>query len=172
MNDMNETALRAIYREAFNDADTGFEDKLFEYCKEYIYSAEYGGETAAMLFALPCRLINGISETDAVYIYAAATLEKHRGKGIMSSIINKLKKNTDAFIFLKPADAGLTDFYKKLGFKEISASASARTRILPSGGFAELAGCGIAPEHDAYTAMYYCKNEIKFKNICFEYTME
>lgn len=169
---VKETELRAIYREAFKDDDTNFEDKLFKYCKEYIYSAEYGGETAAMLFALPCRLVSESGESKAVYIYAAATLEKYRGRGIMSALIEELQKNTDTFLFLKPADVGLVEFYKRLGFKKISATSSSGAHILPAGGFEQLVSCGVTPVQGAYTAMYYFKNKLKFNSLCFEYIME
>lgn len=171
---MNETELREIYREAFKDEDTAFEDRLFKLCGGYIRSLEYGGVTASMLFALPCVLYYGGFKTESYYVYAAATRGTYRGKGLMSELLEKLKKSTERFIFLKPADSGLTAFYKRLGFKEITAdsSADAEARIVPLGGFAELVKAEVSLNTAPYTLMYYYKNNIKLDKLCFEYTME
>ena len=56
---MNEKECREIYREAFRDPDDQFENRLFSLCGEYCRTLMRDGRTAAMLFALPCRITGG-----------------------------------------------------------------------------------------------------------------
>lgn len=117
---MNEQECRLIYREAFCDPDTEFEDKLFKNCFKYCRTKEKNGETAAMLFALPCELFDGKEKEEAVYIYGAATRKAYRGRGYMTELINlpEIGKST---LFLVPAQESLIPFYEKCGFKKFTA---------------------------------------------------
>lgn len=117
---MNEQDCRLIYREAFCDPDTEFEDKLFKNCFKYCRVKKADGKTVSMLFALPCELFDGEKREEAVYIYAAATLASYRGKGFMTELIDSLKSEGKT-LFLVPADDGLIPFYKRCGFKKFTA---------------------------------------------------
>lgn len=117
---MSEKECRLIYREAFCDPDTEFEDKLFRNCFKYCRTAEKDGQTAAMLFALPCELYDGNEAEEAVYIYGAATLKALRGRGYMTELINSLRQD-GKMQFLVPADERLVPFYEKCGFKKFTA---------------------------------------------------
>lgn len=168
---MNNKALREIYREAFGD-DGEFEDRLFLLCGEYLRSVSCGEETAAMLFALPCKIAVGKEDFDAYYLYAAATKKEYRGRGYMSGLIRALIKEGKP-IFLKPANDGLIGFYEKLGFKRFTAVTGGETKkaALPLGGFAELSATEAEDAEFSYTAM--CVNSpVPLDNLCFAYIME
>lgn len=109
-----ENTCRLIYREAFCDPDTEFEDLLFKYCYKYCKTLEINNKTVSMLFALPCN----IDGTNATYIYAVATLKSERGKGYMKKLIDEVKQEYD-LCFLRPANKSLIEYYKSLDFKEI-----------------------------------------------------
>lgn len=170
---MNEKECRAIYREAFCDPDTDFENRLFSLCGKYCRTLLSGEKTAAMLFALPCEICTEKEKTKAFYIYAAATKRIYRGNGYMSRLIEQLK-GEEIPLFLKPADGGLTAFYKKLGFKTFNASTAEITacRAYPSGGFKALAKTEKAKENFKFTAMYYYKKRLELDNMYFPYIMD
>ena len=73
---------------------------------------------AGMLSLLP--ISNG-KET-GFYVYAVATDEAFRSKGIATKLIEYSKKlcGKDKFLILVPASESLFEFYKKFGFYEIS----------------------------------------------------
>ena len=48
---MSEIDCRMLYRQAFCDPDTKFEDKLFKNCFSYCKTHEENGHTVSMLFA-------------------------------------------------------------------------------------------------------------------------
>lgn len=171
---MNEKECRAIYREAFCDPDTEFENRLFSLCGKYCRTFLCGGKTAAMLLALPCEIFTQREKIKAFYIYAAATKRIYRGCGYMSRLINSLK-DEDIPLFLKPADDGLTAFYERLGFKTFSASTfeiKNACRAVPTGGFKALAGTEKTHQNYEYTAMYYYKKSLELDNMYFPYIMD
>lgn len=170
---MNEKECRTIYREAFCDPDTEFENRLFSLCGKYCRAYLCGEKTAAMLLALPCEIFTERERIKAFYIYAAATKKIYRGCGYMSRLINSLK-DEDIPLFLKPADDGLAAFYERLGFKTFSASTGeiSACRAVPTGGFKILSKTEKTQEKYKYTAMYYYKNSLKLDNMYFPYIMD
>lgn len=170
---MNEKECRAIYREAFCDPDTEFENRLFSLCGKYCRTLLNGEKTAAMLFALPCEICIEKEKTEAFYIYAAATKKIYRGNGYMRRLIDLLK-DEEIPLFLKPADDGLTSFYKKLGFKAFNASTVQinACRAVPTGGFKILSETEKTQENFKFTAMYYYKNSLILNNMYFPYIMD
>ncbi len=75
----------------------------------------------SMAFFLPAVLhIEGGAYT-ARYLYAAATLPAHRGKGIFSELLGAaliaFKERGTAACFLNPAQPSLVDFYQRFGFE-------------------------------------------------------
>ncbi len=169
---MNEKECREIYREAFRDPDDQFENRLFSLCGEYCRTLMRDGRTAAMLFALPCRITGGKKTASGFYIYAAATKREYRGTGCMSRLIETLKQEGSP-LFLKPADDGLIKFYEKLGFKAFAASASDKggCRACPEGGFAKLVSEEPPADH-SYTAMSFGADDFELDNMYFPYIME
>lgn len=170
---MNEKECREIYREAFKDPDTSFEDLLFGLCGQYCRFEMCGDKTAAILFALPCRIMCGEKSTDAFYVFAAATKREYRKMGYMSRLIESLKAE-GVPLFLKPADTGLIKFYEKLGFTVFTARRTepADCSALPEGGFKELCRNFKDTNTESYTAMYFGPDNLKPENMYFPYTME
>lgn len=170
---MNENECREIYREAFNDPDTSFENLLFGLCGQYCRFEMCGDKTAAILFALPCRIMCGEKSTDAFYVFAAATKREYRKMGYMSRLIESLKAE-GVPLFLKPADSGLIKFYEKLGFTVFTARRTepADCSALPDGGFKELCRNFKDTNTESYTAMYFGPDNLKPENMYFPYTME
>lgn len=169
---MKETVCREIYREAFHDPDNTFEDLLFNNCSRYIAEISENEIPVSMLFALPCLLKLGKAEREAVYIYAAATAQSHRGIGYMGKLIEKVKK-ANRLIFLRPAEKSLVDYYARFGFKTVTAKANGgETAIIPAGGYKSLTDCiGADNSGEEFTLMYYSEKEEFVDLIGFPFSM-
>ena len=128
-----------------------------------------------MLFALPCKIFTDNGEFEAVYIYAAATDEKFRGRGYMSALISQITENADKIVFLRPANDGLIAYYKKLGFLTVDAQKNENElpKAVPLGVFSDLVKqIGFKPDNSSYTAMYHTSSPVELKQLKFVYTME
>lgn len=171
----DELKCREIYRNAFHDNDTSFEDNLFDCCFSNCFFSKQNGEIVSMLFALPCKLKLESEERPAVYIYAAATAEKHQKKGYMSRLITEITQNSSAFVFLRPANKSLIYFYEKLGFRCIETvnSDSSIPRIVPTDGFERLVKRypDIIDKAD-FTVMYHKNCDAVTEKLNFIYSME
>ena len=169
-----EKQCRRLYREAFNDPDTDFENKLFKHCFKYCRVVKVGDEVASMLFALPCILEMDCKSLKAYYIYSLSTFEKYRGQGFASRLVNSLKLESDRVLFLKPTTDSLIGFYKKLGFDCFKASLheTCGAVAVPDSDFLSVA-LGETDENDGiiYTAMYYYKEKLNLDNLYFAHTM-
>lgn len=156
--------LKKIYREAFNDQDTVFENLLFENCIEYCRVIEENGVPVSMYFALPCILKSSEQEIDAVYFYAAATDKKYRGSGYMGKLIEELK-SSENLIFLRPGEDSLIRYYKRFGFETaISSNDFCDFELIPTDGFKKLTDkIKIDYDFDDFILMYY-SNELKKVN--------
>lgn len=104
-----------IYNDNFFDG-TDFGDDLFELFFETNCEFEVRDNKAvAFLFALDVFY----NQYKGKYIFAVATDEKYRNKGIMSELLNKVKvkfSNEYDFLITKPSDVPLYDYYSKFGF--------------------------------------------------------
>lgn len=173
---MNTEAIcRSLYRQAFHDPDTSFENLLFSDCFGYCKIAYLNSVPASMLFALPCEIVWRDEKLSAEYIYAAATHKKHRNKGLMSELIKKTVSDKSKIYFLRPATDSLTAFYEKLGFKAVKTNNRTADvpEILPLYGFKRLADeANAASFADGFTLMYYGSNAIKHSSFKFLYSME
>lgn len=169
----SELICREIYRQAFCDENSEFEDNLFSLCYKYCKTLNIEGNPVSMLFSLPCNLVENGQKTDAFYIYAAATLENHRGKGYMQKLINNVLNCNDAFFFLRPSTDSLIEFYRKLGFKEVKTSLknSSCPKIYPKENFDKLINTGIECDKTDFVLMYY-KEQKELYNLNFSYSME
>lgn len=166
---------RDIYRQAFHDPDTVFEDLLFDTCGNYCQTLKAGGRVVSMLFALPCDITFENRTEDGIYIYAAATLKEYRGKGYMNRLLENVKSTTQSLIFLRPATEPLIGFYKKAGFTEIKTKNSTKEYpfVTPKLGYAELLSkTKISEDKEDFTVMYYSKSKTELKDIYFVNSME
>ena len=128
-----------IYRQAFG-VDGKFEEALFSLCENEINFLEIDGKAVSFFFLLPCHIVSGDKEVNAKYLFAAVTQREERKKGYMERLIKTAEKKNNCPIILRPANKGLTDYYKKLGFKEFKAQDSNEDKVYikPSDSFAEL----------------------------------
>ena len=166
---------RLIYRQAFNDGDTEFEDLLFEYCFSDCRYLEKEGAVCSMLFALPCDIEKEDRKLSGAYVYAVATLEAMRGKGYMSELIDELKCEDYDILFLRPATDSLKEYYKKLGYREIKTDNKAKKspRVIPAKGFKELISkMDLADGEEDFSLMYYSNKGEDLEKLYFIYSME
>ncbi|MDR3313774.1 MAG: GNAT family N-acetyltransferase, partial [Oscillospiraceae bacterium] len=74
-----------------------------------------------MLFLLPGALELAGEQLPASYVYAVATAVDHRGQGLAAELTRQSAKQAQqdgqAALCLLPADAGLYEYYGKLGFR-------------------------------------------------------
>lgn len=105
--------LRQLWQEAFGDTDS-FLDKFFSFAfsPRRCLCATIGCELAAMAYWFSCE--------EYAYIYAVATAEKHRGKGICHTLMDKmhhiLLQEGYAGCIVMPGEESLRDFYQGMGY--------------------------------------------------------
>ncbi len=106
---------KMLYKEAFpldgEYADI-FTDRFFDDCRYTIKD----GKIVSMLYLLKAKLYTKTDVLDAFYLYAAATLREYRGQGLMSELVEKVKRENVCPIITKPAEPSLFEFYQSLGF--------------------------------------------------------
>ena len=124
-------ALAALWGEAFGDTPEGVARfyEAFPDCR--CYAAEEAGQVVSMVHALPQMLS---PELPAAYIYAVATAQTHRGRGLCRSLMafaeEALKQQGFACAVLTPGEPELFRFYEQLGYE----TAFFRNRTAFSGG--------------------------------------
>ncbi len=106
--------LRSLWKEAFGDTDA-FLDHFYTiaFSPDRCLCATIDGEVAAMAYWFDCEAY--------AYIYAVATAEKHRGKGIshalMARIHEILTQRGYAGCILVPGEESLRRFYAGMGYE-------------------------------------------------------
>lgn len=125
--------LIALWQEAFGDTREAVElfiDK--RYLPQNTLVDDDNGKITSMLYLLDGKVIADGVLMSAYYLYAAATLKKYRGKGIMAKMLQKAKELAESrgvdLICLKPAEESLYDFYKKHGYKTVFSTKKAVIR--------------------------------------------
>lgn len=97
-----------------------------------VFAITDGDSICAALYLLDCSLKFDGTIYKGKYLYAAATDEEHRNRGLMSALIREAqsycKKDGFDFISLVPADEWLYNYYGKFGF----ISAMYRTTVFNS----------------------------------------
>lgn len=119
-NDIN--GVIRLWEEAFEDSEN--EIRFFlDGCRKPLNTLIYeiDNEIASMLFLLEGDMHFEGKDYPSYYLYAACTLKKYRGRGLMAELLSFAKetanKNGKYFICLKPAEKSLFDFYGKFGYK-------------------------------------------------------
>lgn len=170
---MNELECRLIYREAFNEFDLDYENRLFGFCKKYCRTLTIDDKTVAMLFAMPIKvkLIN--EDFEAYYVFAVATKKTMRGKGYMSKLMDEIKSEGKPLI-LKPSKDNLIEFYEKLGFKTFKATTEKcnKNYVIPLEDFKLLADSENKPPKFQFTGMYFFKYNLELNGLSFPDIMQ
>ena len=159
--------LKEIYHSAFAYTDDSFEDALFHKCSSCCEYLEKDGRIVSMLFALPCK----ISGKKAKYIFAVTTPEEFRGQGYAKELIDRIKKQDDSILILRPVNDGLIEFYKNMGFAPFTASnTNGEIAVEPLAEYKELAEEN-KEDSSEFIAMYYSEKEHDFEGLYFPYSM-
>ena len=113
-----------LWNEAFGDSEKEirfFLDNRFVENNTLVY--EINGDIASMLFLLEGDMCIDGKCYPSYYLYAASTLKKYRGRGLMAELLSFAKeianKRNKFFICLKPGEKSLFDFYEKHGYKTV-----------------------------------------------------
>ena len=168
---MKENECRNIYRQAFCDPDTRFEDMLFKFCGDCCRTLEVGEKTVSMLFALPITVKTEIGDIDGAYIYAAATESNSRKNGYMSKLLESIKAEYNITL-LRPANEPLISYYGNLGFKKVLTDIESDISVIPLKGYKELIDkSGLNDNGEQYVAMYYTNGDINIEKLNFNYSM-
>lgn len=114
--------LRILWKQVFGDSDSFldiFFDTAFSEKRCLFIPDEYGNPVSA-LYILDCIYGN----VKAAYIYAVATDEKMRGRGLGALLMKDAEKylrdlGYDA-VLLVPASAGFRVYYEKIGYSTVT----------------------------------------------------
>lgn len=114
----------AVWKEAFGDSEKDIHFFLdAHYSPENTVVYDYNGEIASVLFLIDGDMhISGV-DYSSYYLYAACTLKKYRGRGMMSDMLDFSKhiasERNKYFIALKPAEESLYNYYSRFGYKPV-----------------------------------------------------
>jgi GNAT superfamily N-acetyltransferase len=114
--------LKELWHLAFGDGEE-FIDLFFRtaYHPENALFLEENGQISAALYWLDCEY-RGQKQA---YIYAVATHPDHRGKGLCRKLMDRtheiLKARGYTAALLRPADMGLRQMYRKMGYRNATA---------------------------------------------------
>ncbi len=117
-------SLKKLWADTFGDNEE-YISLLFnyEYTPTECFAEIENGELISVLYLLKGYIKTENKVFEGRYLYAAATAEKHRGKGIMAKLIREaqsyIAENNISFISLVPADEGLYGYYSKFGFEPL-----------------------------------------------------
>lgn len=133
--------LKEIWHISFGDSKEYidmFMEQQFKEALTVVY--EEDEKIFSMFFLFRCDFSIKGRNHPSFYLYAAATLPQHRGKGIMGKMLEFSKsyaaeKDLD-FIILSPAEKSLYDYYKRFGFKTCFKSQSISLELKSKDGYA------------------------------------
>ncbi len=119
--DDDRAVLTDIWKNSFNDDEKTI-SAFFEKSKG-LYTCiigRYNTEPVAAMYIFDCEYKSSDRTCKAAYLYALATLPQHRGRGVMTELIECatvfLKEKGYEFLFLSPSDESIVGFYEKCGF--------------------------------------------------------
>lgn len=159
-----------IYCDEFGE--DSFAKELFDKCFQYCRYLTVEKRIVSILFLLPCCVMLGKEKIPAKYVFAVTTKRDMRGKGYAIELLNSIKN--DELLFLKPSNASLIDFYKKLGYITFKAKygRAGEKKVILEDEFFDLAENYGRFDSEEYTAMYYYKNTLELDGLDFPYVME
>lgn len=121
-NDIN--GIISVWKEAFGDSENDIRFFLDEHFKpDNTVISECEGEVASVLFLLEGDMHIAGKDYPSYYLYAASTLKKFRGRGMMSDMLDFSKniayERNRHFIALKPAEESLYNYYSRFGYQSV-----------------------------------------------------
>ncbi len=114
----------SLWHEAFGDNREEIEFFLEnKYIPQNTVVCEENGKIISQLFLLEGDMQISGEDYPSYYLYAACTSKEHRGKGIMSKMLdfsrNLASGRGKYFICLMPAEESLYDYYSKFGYETV-----------------------------------------------------
>lgn len=110
--------LKKLWKSCFDDGDSyidGFFHTFFN--EEDILLTEEEGMLAGASFFLPGKIYLENGWQDIRYVYALATFEQFRGRGVAGSLLRYAFRHYETPLIAEPAEEGLVaGFYEPLGF--------------------------------------------------------
>ncbi len=118
------SGIVAVWKEAFGDSEKDIRFFLdFHYKPENTVIFDFDGEVASVLFLIDGDMHIKGKNFPSYYLYAACTLKKFRGMGMMSEMLDFAKnlayQRNKFFIALKPAEDSLYDYYFRFGYQSV-----------------------------------------------------
>lgn len=113
--------LRALWKQAFGDTDA-FLDSFFSaaFAFDRCHCVLEDGAVAAALYWFSCEA----DGQPLAYIYAVATAEEYRGRGICGQLMaythDRLKSLGYAGAILVPGDERLREMYRAMGYRDMT----------------------------------------------------
>lgn len=111
-------ALVSLWQQAFGDDRNyivSWLARFFTPVRVPVYRVGEGLAAMASVFRVNC------CGKPALYIYALATGEKYRGRGIASALLNNIQQQYSLPLVLQPEPNGVDAFYLREGFVPLSA---------------------------------------------------
>ena len=110
--------LRQLWKQAFGDTDAYLDSFFaFGYAPDRCRQISIDGKVAAALYWFDCEF----SGKKIAYLYAIATDEAYRNRGLCRRLMEDTHRHLKALGYagalLVPANPGLFDFYKKMGYR-------------------------------------------------------
>lgn len=118
----NKEKLINLWQKVFGD-DRAYIELIFSEKDNIcdVFAVTENGSLCSVLYLLDCSININNAEYEGKYLYAAATEERHRKKGLMAKLINEAQNycadNGFDFISLVPANEPLYEYYEKFGFE-------------------------------------------------------
>lgn len=110
-------ALRGVWKDAFRDNDD-FLDAFFvtAFSTERARSVKVNGKIVGALYWFDCSY----KEQRIAYLYAVATAERYRGRGLCSALMQDVHRHLSSLgyagVMLVPGNEELFRFYERLGY--------------------------------------------------------
>lgn len=120
MNDREQ--LLALYGACFPEDEPGFWQWIFDrvWQPENTLYVREGGRIVSSLQMIPCELRLGEERFAAHYIYAAATLPRYQGRGLMAGLLEEAAqegvRRGQAYSVLITQEDSLLDYYARFGY--------------------------------------------------------
>jgi GNAT superfamily N-acetyltransferase len=142
--------LLQLWREAFGDSEA---ETLFyfhhRHRHEHMLVMEADGRITGMLSLLPITLMCASREHQARYVFAVATQQEFRGRGVSTALLNAahevIHEEGGVASILVPASEGLFTFYNKRGYQTAFFADQARLSAEEIASFplrGKVSGCG------------------------------
>lgn len=118
-NEKHKGQIATLWSKAFGDKESDVL-KYLDSILKFMLIYEEDDIVLGMLALLPVKLCGKCGR----YIYAVATREDKRGRGISTGLLefakNHIKENNETFLVLVPQNESLFSFYEKRGFSSVS----------------------------------------------------